>query len=729
LTPLCPLLHAARVKQLFSTKRGQVVVMDAPAPTCGDDQLLVATAWSVISAGTETRPLRATTSERVAQRRSWIKRGLEVLQEDGIRTLRRKITDMDNIQRPLGYSCAGVVLEVGKAVQGFSVGDRVACAGAGHACHAEVNQIPPLLACRIPDDVSLEDAAWTTIGAIALQGIRRAQPALGETVVVTGLGLLGLLSVQMAHAAGCRVVALDLDPERIERAKALGAAVALDARDENATREALDALTGGIGADAVLLTASTSSNDPLQQALRLVRQRGRVVIVGDVGLEMTRSPFYEKEAEVTISCSYGPGRYDPDYEEGGLDYPPGFVRWTENRNMEAFLQLLAQGRIDVATLTTDRFPIADAEQAMHILVAPRSTSLGVTLHYPAAESSPDVRTSLPIHSNPIPSDVIRLGVIGAGGFAGAVHLPNVESHDDLLLTHVVARTSTTSTRQARTFHAARASTDWRAPLEDDEVDAVLIATRHDTHAAFAAAALRAGKHVLLEKPLGLTTAEVEDVLAAQKEKGAVLVVGHNRRFSPAAIQLREAIASWNTPGLIHVRVNAGAIPATHWTQDPEIGGGRIIGELCHFLDLCNHLVGDAVEITRWDAMLIPVDGRQIVSLDNVSVQIEYANGFVANLVYTASGSTQLAKERVEVFCAGRSVVLDDFRSMNSHGTRPLPQWSGRQNKGHKDQLDAFVAAIRGNPGAIPPLDSTERSARLAIAIDKALRTPPGEPPA
>lgn len=704
--------------------------MDAPAPTCGDDQLLVATAWSVISTGTETQPLRATTSERVAQRSNWIKRGIEVLQEEGIRTLRRKITDMDNIGRPLGYSAAGIVLEVGSRVDGFAVGDRVACAGAGYACHAEVNQVPPMLAVHVPEEVSLEEAAWTTIGAIALQGMRRARPELGETVVVTGLGLLGLLTVQMARAAGCRVVAIDLNADRIARAKALGATAALDARDENAICETLDQLTGSIGADAVLLTASTRSNDPMQQALRLVRQRGRVVVVGDVGLEMTRSPFYQKEAEVTISCSYGPGRYDPLYEEGGIDYPPGFVRWTENRNMEAFLQLLAEGRIDVQSLTTDRFPITAAEQAMHKLVAPESTSLGVTLYYPASgDGEADLRTSLPMHSRPVPEGAIQLGVIGAGGFAGAVHLPNVDKHPDLLLTHVVARTSATATRQARTFRAARASTDWKAPLEEEAVDAVLIATRHDTHASFAAEALRAGKHVLLEKPLGLTDAEIDDVLAAQAESGAILLVGHNRRFSPATCQLRDSIRTWSAPGMILVRVNAGAIASDHWTQDPAVGGGRVIGELCHFLDLCNHLVGDAVEITHWNAMSIPRDGARVECIDNVSVQIQYANGFVANLLYTATGSTQLAKERVEVFCAGRSVVIDDFRSMHAHGTKPLPQWSGRQDKGHKAQLDAFAQAIRGNGDAIPSLATTERTARLAVAIDKALRETAREPQA
>ena len=553
--------------------------------------------------------MKATPAAKAAKRRSLIKRGFEVLQEDGMKTLSRKIRGMTNIANTVGYSSAGIVMAVGKDVTGFSPGDRVACAGAGYACHAEWIRVPPMLASRVPDGVSLKDACWTTIGAIALQGIRRAAPQLGEVVVVTGLGLLGQLTVQFLRAAGCQCIALDLDPRRIEKAIELGATIGLDARDQDAVREQVERLPNGIGADAVLLCATSSSDEPMAQALQLVRQRGRVVVVGDIGMKLPRSPFYQKEAEVTISCSYGPGRYDSTYEEGGLDYPPGFVRWTENRNMGAFLHMLDNGSVQLEGLNTHAFSIEEGGEAYQTLVQPDANALGVLLRYPVTDSpdkTPDETRIMPVH-DPVQSP-IQVAMIGLGGFAMNYHLPNLESHPDFALRYAVSRTGATATREAKSFHAAFAATDWREVLEDQELHAVVICTRHDSHAEIAAAALRAGKHVLVEKPIGLTEAEIDDVLKAQKESGKVLLVGHNRRFSPGAQKLAKALREINSPAMIQMRINAGNIPPSHWTQDPEVGGGRIIGEVCHFIDLSAALLGD-VGFSVSAATGIPTDYR------------------------------------------------------------------------------------------------------------------------
>jgi predicted dehydrogenase/threonine dehydrogenase-like Zn-dependent dehydrogenase len=710
------------MRQVFTTKRGEVVVADVPAPMCGRGELVVATHWSVISAGTETASTHPSPSARRAVRRSLARRAVEVLRADGLSPVVDRLRDRGNLHAELGYSAAGVVVEVGRDVAGFRVGERVACAGGGFACHAEVIRVPPMLCARVPSAVPLRSAAWTTLGAIALQGVRRAQPELGSVALVTGLGTLGLLTVQLLKASGCAVVAADLDPRRVAVALALGADRAVDSGEAGAVEAAVAELSGGIGADCALLTAKTSSSGPVAQAMDVVRQRGRVVVVGDVGLDVPRAEFYRKEIELTMSCSYGPGRYDDSYELDGRDYPPGFVRWTEQRNLSAFLGALASGAVDPERLVTDVFPIEEAPAAYERL-AGGGGALGVMLEYPAAarEATPALNRSVSVRRGPSNGGRVGVAVIGAGSFAREVFLPAAAAHPGLALVAVASRTGKAAVAAARRFGAERASTEWRELLCDPLVEAVFVATRHDSHAEIAAAVLAAGKHVLVEKPLALDEGGIASVLAAQEASGAVLLVGHNRRFSPAALAIREALAARGGPAMIVCRVNAGHIPASHWTQDPAVGGGRIVGEVCHFLDLASALLCDPESVT-FDARAVPPGPGGPDTFDNVSIQLAFSDGSTAQIAYTAMGGPGLGKERVEAHGGGRSFVIDDFRELRSFGPGALPAWSSaRPDKGHTAEVAAFAAAIRGRGDAVPPPWVQARAARLALSIDAAVR--------
>ena len=710
------------MKQIFKTKRGGITVAEVPAPIAGPGEVLVETWWSLISAGTETKNLVQSAPARAARRRSLLKRGLEVLDQDGLRALAHKVRNQSNIGEALGYSASGRVVAIGADVVGFAVGDAVACAGGGYACHAEFNAVPAMLCAKVPEGLPLATAAWATVGAIALQGVRRAAPQVGEVAVVTGVGLLGALTIQILRASGCRVIAVDPMEARRRVAELVGAELAVGT-DGRALGDAVRTLTGGVGADAVLLCATTSSSDPMKQALEVVRQRGRVVVVGDVGMDLPRSPFYQKEAEVTISCSYGPGRYDPSYELAGLDYPPGFVRWTLNRNLDAFLRLCAEGRVDTSALVTHVMPVDDGERAFELLVREPATTLGVVLSYPPARRP---TAAAPARSVQVGVDRARLGhpiqvaAIGLGSFAREVHLPNLTRGGDFALRWAVAKSGGSAAREARAFGAVYASTDWREALADPAVDAVVISTRHDSHAELSASALEAGKHVLVEKPLGLTEAEVDRVMAAHATSGRVLTVGTNRRYSHPARLARELVAAAQTPAVVTCRVNAGAIPPSHWTQDRAVGGGRIIGEVCHFIDLCGYLVGGA-PVERARASSIAPGRPGVMSLDNLSVALEYADGSLATIIYTSLGAGAQPKERIEVMAGGASVVIDDFEAVEGWG-HGAPSWRGkRKDKGHAAELDAFARAIRGEPSTLVGAASCADTARLAIWIDTALR--------
>lgn len=716
------------MKQLFLSKRGEPIVVDVPAPNCGSHSLLVATRWSVVSIGTETKSLRASSATKQKKHRDLAQRALDVVRDEGIDPLLRKVRDRDNIGSPLGYSAAGVVLEVGPAVSGFVVGQSVACAGSGYASHAEVIQVPAMLTRVVPAGIDLADAAWTTLGAIALQGVRRVNPQLGETVVVIGLGLLGLLTVQILRANGCKVVGLDIERPRIDLAHDLGAHLALHAGDPSVTVHIAN-LTHNLMADAVIICATTDDNRPLTQALRVVRKRGRVVLVGDVDIRAERAAFYENEVEFTLSCSYGPGRYDPEYELHGKDYPPPFVRWTENRNMEAFLSLLADKSVKIAPLRTHRFEITEGDRALTVAADPASRALGVEIVYPGSVGS-DNKNSKVVHltrgnaGGNARHQAGKLGIacIGLGSFATTTLLPLLSSDARVDLRYAISSRGNDALQKARTFGAEHAATDWRPALEDPSVDAVMIATRHDTHAQLAEAALRAHKHVFVEKPLSIDSAGVAAVLRAQNDSGCVLAVGHNRRFAPPVKLLAGTLARLPAPTIVHYRVNAGFIPTDHWTQNPNTGGGRIIGETCHFIDLCRFLVGDTIDVVQIHSAAVPASAHAPDCLDNVVITMTFADGSLASILYTSQGPKELPKEKIEIFRANTAFILDDFSELTSVGPHAIAPWrSKRPQKGHREEIAAFLAAMSGAPSDLPCPTIAAFPTIAAIMVDQHVR--------
>jgi predicted dehydrogenase/threonine dehydrogenase-like Zn-dependent dehydrogenase len=626
-------------------------------------------------------------------------------------------TVLARLEQPiaLGYSCAGVVEAVGRGAEEFAAGDRVACAGMGYASHADVVFVPRNLTVPVPPGVSLEDAAYVTVGAIALQGVRVAEVRLGEAVAVIGLGLLGQLAVQILRSAGCRVIGIDLDPAKVALALELGAEAAVVRTAD--VHGAVQAFTGGRGADAVLIAAATSSSDPVELAGEIARDRAIVSMVGATGMEVPRKPYYEKELQLRLSRSYGPGRYDPQYEEKGHDYPAGYVRWTERRNLEEFLRLVATGQVTPSKLTTHRFAIDRAEDAYALIQGDTGEAFtGVLLTYPERTREPVRRVAL--SAAPVKSGSIGIGFVGAGNFAQAVLLPRFHKLAGAELVGVATAGGTSAKSVGTRFGFRYGTTDSAALLADPAVHAVVIATRHASHPRLAAQALRAGKAVFVEKPLALDEEGVQEVLAAQAESGAVLAVGFNRRFSALAAEVKGAFA----PGLplaIAYRVNAGFIPRESWIHDPDEGGGRIIGEVCHFVDLCQFLTGDEPV----EAFAHAVGGPEGGMHDTVAITLRFAKGSVATISYYATGDKSFPKERVEVFGGGALAVLDDFREVVvSRGGKRKRTRRASQDKGFDQEVAAFARAVREGGEPPIPLRSLVATSRATFAIEESLRT-------
>jgi predicted dehydrogenase len=686
------------VKQVI-LQGGSAVLTDVPAPAVPAGGVLVRVLASVISAGTERANLQSTGEsllDKARRKPELVRQVLASVQRDGLRVTADRV--LNRLAQPVatGYSCAGVIEAVGERVHDLRVGQLVACAGAKYAHHAEFVAVPRNLCHPVPDGMAAEDAASATIGAIALQGVRQAEPELGHVVAVVGLGLIGLLEVQLARAAGATVLAVDPQPARQALALELGAARACSPDELPALAEEF---TGGLGLDATLIAAATPSDEPLRQAMQVTRKKGKVVVVGDVGLSLERSPFYEKEIDLRIACSTGPGRYDPAYEEGGHDYPAAYVRWTENRNMGAYLDLLHQGQVRWQPLVTHRFPLDEAAAAFALLQS-NPNALAITLRYPdAARIDRTVAAAGGRKSRPAAAGAVRLGVVGAGAFARSVHFPVLKQlADRFAVTAVATRTGLTASTAAREIGAPVATTDHRELLARSDVDAVLIATRHDQHAALALAALRAGKGVLLEKPAAIHQAELNELLAVAGETGLPLLVGFNRRFSRAGVLLRERLAAHAAPALVTYRVNASRGGAGDWTQGEE-GGGRAVGEACHMVDFLHAVAGPAAVLTDLQALAAP--GPEADA--NFSVQFRFDTGLVAQLLYTTRGHPALPKERVEAFLGNEVVVVDDFRTVEIHrgGLRVRPSRTG-VDKGYREEWEAFHAACTGGaPHPIP----------------------------
>lgn len=702
---------------LQNRKTGRPFVGEVPAPALQRGRVLVRTVASLISAGTERMAVEMVSKGLVneaRQRPDLVKAVVAKVKSDGLLNTFASVREKMAASTTLGYSAAGIVSAVAADVSEFQVGDRVACAGVGFASHAEVLSVPKNLCANLPSRVGFDEGAFGTLGAIALQGVRLAVPTLGESIVVIGLGLVGQLTVQLLKANGCRVFGLDLDPRRVKLAIELGADDAAVSNEEAA--KTIDNWTRGNGADAVLLTVATDSNQPVELAAKISRVKGRVVVVGMTGLNIPRQPFYMRELALTISMSYGPGRYDPSYEERGNDYPLGYVRWTEKRNIEAFLELINSGSVRVDQLISHRFPIDQAERAYQLISGDVAEPyLGVVLNYdPEAE----ITARVELQSARTRTDsAITLGVIGAGGYVPAMLLPHFKTAG-VTFRSIATASGVSAHDVGKRFGFTYAVSNSEEILDDPDINLVVVGTRHDLHAELVTKALLRNKHVFVEKPLALNDKELETVLNATSTSSGLLMVGFNRRFSPLAQQAKEFFAGRNAPLSILYRVSAGRIPKEHWVREEE-QGGRIIGEVCHFIDLMTFLT-DSTPVSVF-AESVNANSEKIVDADSVLITLKFADGSNGNIAYLAEGDRSLPKERVEVFGSGRTFVLDDFqRAVSFKEGKETQVTLKSQDKGQRDQVNAVCAAV-GSGKAPISLNHLAATTRTTFRVLDSLR--------
>ncbi len=702
---------------LQDLRRGGIASHVVPPPRPGPGDVLVHNRYSLISAGTERAKVETGQKSllgKALERPDHVRQVLQKIRQDGVWAAWRKVRDRLDTPSPLGYSSAGVVVECGIDVKDVKPGDRVACAGAQSAFHAEFIAVPRNLCARIPPQVSFSAASTATVGAIALQGLRQADVRLGENVVVIGLGLLGQLSVQLLKAAGCRVYGIDLDLRKIDTAKKFG----LDAGslwNEGGALDAIGRFTDGFGADVVLLTAASSAGELAAFAGEACRDRGRVVVVGQVPMQLPRGPFYEKELSVYYSRSYGPGRYDAAYEEAGVDYPIGYVRWTENRNMEAYLEQIESAKVAPEALLTHRFSVQDAPKAYELVAQPGSQFVvGVLLEYP--EASATVPTILRLSEAPISSrkGQQRIGVIGAGSFATSSLLPHLKKNPSVQFTTICTQHGHTAKHAAKTWGFAACTTRADDVLDDPTVDGVLIASRHDTHGSLVARALVNGKAVFVEKPLCLTQLELADIVRAQTSSGKIVQVGFNRRFSPLAQELFRVFKTRPGPRTLLYRINAGALPVGHWLNDLKIGGGRIRGEVCHFLDFSLAWVGRTL-------LSVHASSTGGAASEDVHITLSFDDGSMARIDYVVSGSSRMPKERIEVFASGASAVLENFSKLTFYGiegNRVQRSWTVQ--KGYKQEMDAWVNSLQGKTAPALPFEQAVYTTQTVEAVLRSL---------
>lgn len=702
------------MKQVF-IQRGRVLVKDVPAPMVGVRNILVRVSHSCVSVGTEMAGVRGSSQSiyrRVLRHPDKLRQAMELVREHGLIKVAGMARDRSNVALETGYSAAGTVVAVGSDVDGFKVGDRVACGGAGVSNHAEVIDVPCNLAVTIPPGLSEDAASTVALGAIAMQGVRRTNPALGETIVVIGLGFLGQITAQLLRASGCRVIGVDLDPERIRVALENGMDAGVDPSLVNYVQRTHE-LTAGFGADAAIVTAAGGSNQIIGDAMQACRKKGRVVLVGDVGLGLNRADFYQKELDFLISTSYGPGRYDPMYEAGGQDYPLPYVRWTENRNMEEYLRLIAEERISLTKIPSRQFPVDQAPRAYEALKAEQGRPLLVVLSY--AERPEAVTQTLSLTTSPSKPGIIRVAVIGAGAFAQSTHLPNLAALSARYkLRAIVGRSGARASTEAKRFGAEYVTTDYEEVLADSSVDLVLLATRHNLHTPMALRALQAGKHVFVEKPLSTTLEQLQqiDEFYQGKELAPVLMTGFNRRFSPAMQAAKAALANRATPLLVSYRMNAGYSPPDSWVHGTE-GGGRNIGEACHIYDLFCFLVDADIKDVRVAA--VRPRSKRWVENDNFVATVAFVDGSVCSLTYTAMGHTSHPKERMEIYADGTVVSMDNFTSLTVQGARPGRVSSRRPEKGHLEELQALASCIAH--GTAWPISLQHQLQATAISLE------------
>lgn len=699
---------------------GGTTVTEAPVPQCSKGHLLISTTTSLISAGTERMLVgfgKASLIDKARQQPEKVKMVLEKVQTDGLLTTYDAVKSKLAQPLALGYCNVGVVHEVGAGVDDFQAGDRVVSNGP----HADMVKVPKNLCAKIPDNVSDESASFAVVASIGLQGIRLAQPTLGESFVVTGAGLIGLLTIQMLRANGCRVLAIDFDQSKLDLAKQFGAEICNPGKGEDPVAAGL-AFSRGVGVDGVIITASTKVSDPVIQAARMSRKRGRIILVGVTGLELNRADFYEKELSFQVSCSYGPGRYDTEYEDKGNDYPLGFVRWTEQRNFVAVLDMMAAGTLNVEPLITQRFEFEDAPKAYDALTEDKS-GLGLLLKY---NSPVETRLEKRVVLRPIsiePKNAV-VGFIGAGNYASRILIPAFKKASSQLHT-IVTSGGINGVIHGEKTGFAEASTDLDGLLNNKDINTVAIATRHNSHAYFVERVLSAGKNVFVEKPLALTVEEIEKIEAVynqniQNNQYARVMVGFNRRFSPQVQKMKTLLDTVKEPKSFIMTMNAGAIPADHWTQDNAVGGGRIIGEACHFIDLMRFLAGSKI-VSIQARRMGETDAVQVLE-DKASITLGFEDGSFGTIFYLANGASSFPKERVEVFTAGRVLQLDNFRKLKAFG------WPGfnkmnlwRQDKGQDACAAVFVDSIRDGKEAPIPADEIFEVARVTIQVAEILR--------
>jgi len=700
-------------------RKGSAIVADVPAPHVEPREVLVRVQASCLSVGTEMSGVRSSAVpmwQRALKQPEKVASTMRMVASQGVWRTWNVVKEKGDAAHPTGYSAAGVVVEVGNDIEDLSPGDRVACAGSPHA---EFIRVPRNLCVLIPDELDWESAATVTLGAIALQGVRRALPTLGESFVVIGLGILGQLTVQLLKVNGCRTIGVDLDRNRIALAKSMGMDIGLHP-DDGSDIEQVARMTDGLGADGVIITAATPSDAVVSSAFKMCRKKGRVVLVGDVGLHLNRADFYVKEIDFLISTSYGPGRYDHRYEEQGLDYPAAYVRWTENRNMAEYLRLLAEKRVRVEPLISARYPVTEAAAAYTSLSSDARKPIMVLLIYPGDNAAQSRTLRLRPATWAVPGR-IRVAVLGAGSFARTAHLPNLQRLSDRFsLQAVVTRTGHSATAVAKQFGAVYASTDYEAVLADPDVDAVIIATRHHLHGQMALSALKAGKHVLVEKPMALTAEDVDAldtfITAAGDHPLPVLLTGYNRRFSPYARRMTELLLGRSGPFMLNYRMNAGYIPADHWVHGTE-GGGRNLGEACHIYDLFTYLT-DA-EATGVSAQSISPTSHHYRRTDNFVATVSFADGSVTTLTYTAMGSKDYPKEMADLYVDGKLAVMKDYKSLEVFGACGRPLRTSIQEKGLKEELVAFADAINGGAWPIPWWQQLQTS-QIALAVERQL---------
>ncbi len=709
------------MKQVF-IKRGRVLIEDVPAPLLDENSILVEVAYSVISPGTELSGVKKTGEsliDKALKNPEKVKKVVDFLKGKGIKKTMDVIKSQSGGILTPGYSCSGFVIQVGKNITMIKKGDRVACGGAGKASHAEIVSVPTNLVVKIPENCSMEEAASVTLGSIAMQGLRRCNPQLGESVAVIGLGLLGQITIQLLSINGCRTIGFDIRPERVKRAIELGMNKGFVSKRVNVQEEVKN-FTENNGVDATIITAATESNDIIQMAMEITRKKGRVVVVGDIGMDVKREPFYQKEIDFLISCSYGPGRYDTNYEEKGIDYPYPYVRWTENRNMKEYLNLIADKKIDFMRLVEGEYKISQASRAYHELQNKARKPLSVVIDY-EIDKQEDKKLDRKINLKKrvtTRNSTIKVAVIGAGNFATRVHLPNLKSLSNLYsITAIVDVNGALARKVADKFNAEYCATDYMEVLEDDAINLIFITTRHNLHSQIVVGSLRTGKNVFVEKPLALNEKELNNIIKTYKKSDSLLMVGFNRRFSPPVTRAFDIIKERENPIIILYRVNAGYIPLDNWVHTEE-GGGRIIGEGCHMLDLFRYLTQSEVESV--DVSSMSSKKEHISPFDNFSATVKYRDGSICSLIYTAIGSKDIAKEYLEIYCENKVLVIDDFKRLDIYG-KNIRGWQGKQNKGHLEELKKFGLAIQEAKRNPIPFDEIIETTKLSFLIDEEVR--------